>query len=105
MADVLGVINFLEGRPNLTGVINVSSPNPTDNRGFMATLRTVVRAPFGMPLQRWMLELGSALIRTETELVLKSRWVLPERLLAEGYEFEYPELHAALQDAVSSRQS
>lgn len=100
MDDVLGVINFVEHSPHIDGVINVSSPNPTDNRGFMATLRTVVRAPFGMPLQRWMLELGSAIIRTETELVLKSRWVLPERLLAEGYVFRYPELEPAVRAAL-----
>ena len=48
--------------------------------------------PFGIPLHRWMLEPGAWAIRTETELVLKSRWVVPERLLAAGYEFAFPEI-------------
>ena len=56
----------------------------------MRTLRRVLGRRFGMPAPRFLLEIGSALIRTETELVLKSRWVTPERLLAAGFEFEHP---------------
>jgi NAD dependent epimerase/dehydratase family enzyme len=62
----------------------------------MRTIRRVVGAPVGLPMPRFALELGSAVIRTETELVLKSRWVVPERLLAAGYRFEHPELEEAL---------
>lgn len=101
--DVLGVIEFVRAHPELDGVVNVSSPNPTDNRTFMATLRRVLRVPFGLPAYRWMLELGSVAIRTETELVLKSRWVVPERLLEAGYEFAQPDLEPALADIVHSR--
>lgn len=96
IADVAGIIDFLAGRPDLDGVVNVSAPNPTDNRTLMRTIRRLVGAPFGVPAWRWMLEPASAVIRTETELVLKSRWVLPERLLDAGYEFEYPDLEPAL---------
>lgn len=103
LADVLGVIEFLRRREDLDGVFNVSSPNPTDDRTFMATLRRVVGVPFGLPQPRWMLELGAIGIRTETELVLKSRWVEPERLLAEGYSFRFPELEPALRDVLGSR--
>ncbi len=94
--DVVGVIDFLVERPDLDGVVNVSAPVATDNRTLMRTLRDVLRVPFGMPAYRWMLEIGAILIRTETELVLKSRWVVPERLEAAGYRFRHPELEPAL---------
>ena len=96
IADVLGVIRFLVEHEQIEGVVNVSSPNPTDSRGMMATLRAVLGVPFGIPTPRFVLELGSIAIRTETELVLKSRWVVPERLEDSGYEFEFPELEPAL---------
>ncbi len=98
--DVVGVIRFLRDH-DLSGAVNASSPNPSDSRSLMATLRRLVHAPFGIPAPRWMLEAGSAIIRTETELVLKSRWVVPERLLAAGYRFEFPELEPALEQIVA----
>lgn len=100
IADVLGIIRFLRDHRELDGAINASSPNPSDSVSMMATLRRVLRVPFGIPAPRWILEIGSAVIRTETELVLKSRWVVPERLLAAGYEFEYPELEPAFRSIV-----
>lgn len=103
IADVLGAIEFLRDRPDLDGAVNVSAPNPTDNRALMATLRRLLGRRIGLPAYRWMLEVGSAAIRTETELVLKSRWVLPERLLDAGYSFAYPELEPALRDILAER--
>jgi NAD dependent epimerase/dehydratase family enzyme len=100
VADVLGIIRFLRDHADVDGVVNASSPNPTDNVGFMARLRDSLGLPFGLAAPRWMLEIGSALIRTETELVLKSRWVVPERLEAAGYRFEHPVLDRALRDIV-----
>jgi NAD dependent epimerase/dehydratase family enzyme len=100
IADVLGIIQFLRGRPDISGIVNASSPNPSDNRTVMRTLRTVLGAPIGLPAPRWMLELGSIAIRTETELVLKSRWVIPERLEQLGYSFAYPELESAIREIV-----
>ncbi|MEP6481269.1 MAG: DUF1731 domain-containing protein [Rhodoglobus sp.] len=97
LADVLGIIRFLRTRPDLDGIVNASSPNPTDNVTLMRTLRHVLRVPLGIPSPRPVLEIGTALIRTETELVLKSRWVLPERLLRAGYVFHYPDLEPALE--------
>lgn len=96
--DVLGSIRFLADRDDLSGVFNVSAPHPSDNRTLMATLRRVLRVPAGLPAFRWMLELGSLAIRTETELILKSRWVLPERLQEAGYEFRHPTLEPALRN-------
>ena len=103
LADVLGVIRFLRSHPEISGVVNVSSPNPSENRIVMQTLRDMLGIPFGLPAPRWMLELGTALIHSETELVLKSRWVLPERLIEAGYTFEYPELRPAIRSIVGSR--
>ena len=102
--DVAGAIDFVERHPEIDGVVNVSAPAASDNATVMLALRRIVGAPFGLPTSRWMLELGSAAIRTETELVLKSRWVLPERLQQHGYEFAYPELEPAIRAIVAERQ-
>lgn len=105
LEDVLGIIRFLVDRPDLDGVVNVSAPNPVDNATLMRTVRRVLGMPFGLPAFRWMLELGAWGLRTETELVLKSRWVLPERLLAAGYGFRHPELEPAIREVVAHRRS
>jgi NAD dependent epimerase/dehydratase family enzyme len=97
--DVVGIIDFLEEHADLSGPINASSPNPVDNATFMASVRKTLGVRFGPPMPRWMLEIGAIGIRTETELILKSRWVLPEKLLAAGYEFRYPTLDAALRES------
>jgi uncharacterized protein len=96
--DVHRAIEFLLAHPEIADPINVSSPNPVDNRELMATLRRVLGVRIGIPLFGWMLELGAFAIRTETELLLKSRWVVPSRLLAAGFEFEFPTLEGALRD-------
>lgn len=98
--DVLGIILFLVEHPELDGVVNVASPNPVDNRTLMRTIRKVLGIPLGLPALRWMTELGALAIRTETELILKSRWVVPERLSAAGFRFEYPQLEEALRQSV-----
>lgn len=100
VADVLGIIRFLLEHPELNGVVNAASPNPTDNRTLMRTIRKVLRIPLGLPAFRWMTELGAIAIRTETELILKSRWVVPERLSEAGFRFEYPQLEGALRQIV-----
>ncbi|MDX2399648.1 epimerase [Microbacterium algeriense] len=97
--DVARIIDFLEQTPSLTGPVNVASPHPVDNREFMATVRRVLGVRVGPPLPRWMLELGAIGIRTETELILKSRWVLPEKLTAAGFTFRYPELEDAIRES------
>lgn len=94
--DVYRVIRFLQAEEGISGTVNVASPNPVVNRDLMATIRRVQGVRFGIPLYRWMLELGALAIRTETELLLKSRWVVPTRLLREGFTFEHPQLEGAL---------
>jgi len=94
--DVAGIIAFLERHPELEGPVNVAAPGAGDNRTLMATIRRTLRMPFGLPQPRWMLELGAIGIRTETELILKSRWVAPGRLLDAGYAFAHPALEEAV---------
>lgn len=101
--DVVGSLRFLAEHSEIAGAVNITSPNPSDDATLMRTIRRVRGVPFGLPLPRWALELGSAAIRTETELVLKSRWVLPERLLEAGYRFRYPELEPAIREIVEAR--
>lgn len=97
--DVARIIDFLEQTPSLDGPVNVASPHPVDNVEFMATVRRVLGVRIGFPMPRWMLELGAIGIRTETELILKSRWVLPEKLTAAGFVFRYPELDDAIRES------
>lgn len=97
--DVARIIDFLERTPVLEGAVNAASPHPVDNAEFMATVRRVLGARVGPPMPRWMLELGAIGIRTETELILKSRWVVPEKLTAAGFEFRYPWLEDAIRES------
>ncbi|WP_226526841.1 TIGR01777 family oxidoreductase [Metabacillus niabensis] len=96
--DLFRVVLFLQERKDLEGVFNCSAPNPVTNQELMQNLRSVMNVPFGVPAPKWMLELGSILIGTETELVLKSRWVIPERLQKESFNFTYDTLDKTLQD-------
>ena len=80
------------------GAINIAAPNPVPNAEFMRTLRRAWGIPFGLPASQWMLEIGAFLMRTETELILKSRRVAPGRLLQSGYQFRFPTWQAAAQD-------
>lgn len=97
--DVTRIIDFVEQHPELEGPVNAASPNPVDNRTFMATVRRVLGARVGPPMPRWMLEIGAIGIRTETELILKSRWVLPEKLASAGFEFRHPTLESAVRES------
>jgi uncharacterized protein (TIGR01777 family) len=96
--DVGGAIEWLFDRPELEGVYNVAAPGPVTNSVFMATLRRLMHYPFGLPAPAWLLWFGARLIGTETELVLKSRWVIPTKLMEAGFVFRYKTLEAALQD-------
>ena len=99
--DVVSAIHFLAQHPEIEGPVNLAAPNPSDNRTMMAELRRRVRMPVGLPATRWMLEPALWVLRNESELLLKSRWVLPERLTEAGFEFTWPDLRPAIEDAVS----
>ncbi len=78
--------------------MNLAAPQPLSNADFMRTVRQACGAPFGLPAARWMLEVGAFFLRTETELLIKSRRVMPGRLLAAGFQFHFPHLREALDD-------
>lgn len=99
--DLFRIILFLKENEELSGVFNCSSPYPVTNREFMSHFRTAMHKKFGLPSPKWLLELGAFLIRTETELVLKSRWVIPERLERNGFRFRFAQIDQALQDILT----
>lgn len=96
--DVLGVVDHVEAHPEIDGPVNLAAPGAVTNDELMRTLRETVGMPIGLPAYRWMLEPAMWALRTESELVLKSRWVAPGRLLETGYTFTFPELAPALAD-------
>lgn len=94
--DLFDIVMYIHKHPHLSGIFNCSTPNPLTNRELMASLRKAYNRKLGLPAPSWLLELGAIFIRTETELILKSRWVLPERLVNEGFVFTYPTIDQAL---------
>jgi uncharacterized protein len=81
----------------MSGAYIVSSPNPKSQVEFMRTLRRVLGMPIGLPALEWMVRIGAPLfMRTDPELVLYGRYVIPKRLMDEGFEFRYPELEPAI---------
>lgn len=98
--DFCRAVEWVLEHEELTGAVNCTAPNPVPNAEFMRELRQACGRRIGLPASRWMLEIGAFALRTETELLLKSRRVVPARLLASGFEFRFPELHAALSDLV-----
>lgn len=99
-ADFIRSIEFLMAHEEMDGPVNLAAPNPLPNRDFMRTLRQAWGTPLGLPAPRPLLELGAVFLRTETELILKSRRVVPGRLLRAGFEFQFPEWPDAAKDLV-----
>ncbi|RNF38902.1 TIGR01777 family oxidoreductase [Planococcus salinus] len=98
--DVYRIILFLQGRDDLSGVFNCSAPKPVTNRELMKQVRRAMGRKIGLPAPAWLLEMGAVFIRTETELIFKSRWVFPDRLLKQGFRFKYPAIDQALRQIV-----
>jgi hypothetical protein len=96
--DFCRAVDWLLLRDDISGPVNLAAPNPVSNDELMRSLREVCGVPFGLPATRWMLELGAFFLRTETELIVKSRRVVPGRLLSGGFEFRFPRLRAALEN-------
>lgn len=94
--DLYRAMLFLEARTDITGPVNIAAPGVVDNRELMRLARKAYGVPLGIPTPAWLLELGAIPVRTETELVLKSRWVHPQKLLDAGFTFRHPELEDAL---------
>ena len=96
--DFVNAVHFLITREAIAGPVNVAAPNPVPNDEFMRVLREASGAAFGLPAARWMLELGAIVMRTETELILKSRRVVPARLSEAGFQFRFPAWPEAARD-------
>lgn len=94
--DVVGAILHLHRRPEISGPVNVVAPDVVTNAELMAQVRGSMGRRAGLPEPRWLLEAGARIIRTEAELVLKSRWVAADVLHGSGYEFAHPTLASAL---------
>jgi len=95
--DFVRAIRFLIEN-EITGVVNICSQNPLPNSEFMRELRRAWGTKIGLPASKWMLEIGALLMRTETELILKSRRVVPARLLQHGFRFQFPNWRDAAAD-------
>lgn len=96
--DFVAAIDHLIADETMAGPVNVASPNPLPNSDFMKELRAANGVKFGLPASRWMLEVGARLMKTETELLLKSRRVVPGKLLAAGFKFQFPSWALACKD-------
>ena len=89
--DFCRAVEFLIHQEGITGAVNLAAPTPVPNEEFLFVLRDAWGIDYGLPLREWMLRIGALLLRTETELLLKSRRVVPGVLLRQGFEFTFPE--------------
>jgi uncharacterized protein (TIGR01777 family) len=103
MEDFLRAAEFLVNDAFLSGAVNVTAPDFPSNREWMRTFREMVGMPLGLPAPRWMLELGARLMKTETELVLKSRWAAPVRLHDAGFRWRWGKAADAVADLKTRR--
>jgi uncharacterized protein (TIGR01777 family) len=98
--DFCRAIDWILSREEFAGPVNIAAPNPLTNSEMMRTLREVVGAPMGLglPAAEWMLEIGAFVLRTEVELMIKSRRVVPRRLLESGFKFEFETMKEAFEE-------
>jgi uncharacterized protein (TIGR01777 family) len=96
--DFCRTVEWLIEHEEVEGIVNVAAPAPVPNRQMMAMVRKTCGVPFGLPAALWMLEFGAFFLRTETELIIKSRRVIPGRLLAGGFKFRFSEMSEAISD-------
>jgi len=94
--DVAACTDWFADHPELQGIFNCTAHNAVKNAALMQFIRKTSRMPFGLPAPKWLLEAGAIVIGTETELILKSRWVVPKRLLDSGFEFKFKTAEAAV---------
>ena len=98
--DFCRAVEHIIRHDELSGLVNLSSPNPLSNKSVMKALHSRVKMPVALPSPQFLLNLGAKLIGTETELILKSRYVLPEKLLNSSFEFQFPEITDAFEDLI-----
>jgi uncharacterized protein len=98
--DFVAAIRWLIEHDDVDDVVNVAAPDPLPNAEFMRLLREASGVSVGLPASKWMLEIGAVFIRTETELILKSRRVVPTRLLEHGFHLQVPAWRDTARDLV-----
>lgn len=98
LEDFGRIVDFLIEQEHISGVINCAAPNPVTNQTFMKELRTAVGRSWGLPVPKFLLEVGAIFLRTQTELVLKSRKVVSKRLEEEGFQFKYARIQTAFKE-------
>lgn len=101
--DAVLTIEWLLNHKEINGIINCTAPDAVTNEVLMQTIRKAYGIPFGIPTPAWLLAIGAKVIGTETELILKSRWVKPAVLLDNGFEFQYGKIEEAVHDILSLR--
>ncbi|HEY6792784.1 MAG TPA: DUF1731 domain-containing protein, partial [Trebonia sp.] len=98
--DFTAAVQFIIDNDALTGPVNLASPGPVQQHDLMRDLRAAWGVPLGLAATQWMAELGALAIRTDTELLLKSRRVVPGRLTTAGFEFQHGMWPDAARDLV-----
>lgn len=98
--DLKSIIDFIIRDKTINGILNCASPIAVSNAILMQTLRKTMNVSFGLPSPTWLLKIGAFLISTETELILKSRWVFPQYLIDKGFKFKFNNLDQALDDII-----
>lgn len=98
--DFCRAIEFIIYNENISGEINITAPNPLSNEDFMRKLRQQMKIPFGLNAPVWQLEIASIFLNTETELLLKSRNVYPDKLMNSGFKFSYSEIDSAFENLI-----
>lgn len=101
--DFVRAVQFLVDRDDISGPVNLAAPAPLPHRAFMRALRAAWRVPVGLPATKGMAELGAFVLRSDTELLLKSRRVVPGRLLDTGFTFDHGEWPDAARDLAERR--
>lgn len=98
--DFLNMMLFALKNEQIEGTYNCTSPHPVRNGYFMRAIREAAHFPFAIPLKKWMLDIGARIMGTEVELLLKSRNVVPKKMLEAGFKFRFPYVTSALKDLV-----
>ena len=103
--DFCRAVEWIIAHDELVGPVNQCAPNPLSNAEMMKNFRQVCRMPIGLPAPEWLLEIGAFFLRTETELIFKSRRVVPGKLLANGFTFGYPHFLPAIEQLAQASRS
>ncbi len=101
--DFCRALEFLIANENIDGPVNIAAPDPRPNAEMMRMFRKHCGMPIGLPAAQWMLEVGAFFLRTETELIIKSRRVIPGKLSHQGFQFDHDNFEEALMNLMAGK--